>query len=84
MGNLVGVAQYTLRGGQNLNFAIPADALTHFEDTQNELLWEASQLADQKDPNTVRKCEQAVEAASDHVQYEVIRALFRLLLSSDQ
>jgi S1-C subfamily serine protease len=64
-GNLVGITRYSLRDGQNLNFAVPAEALTYLEESENSVMRRASGLADKKSSDGLNECLNAGAMASD-------------------
>jgi len=65
-GNLIGIMDFFYADGENLNFAISADAVTAYESYQDGLLRDAGSLADVKDPAAMQRCGHAMDAASDH------------------
>jgi tetratricopeptide (TPR) repeat protein len=75
-GALVGITEYSLRDSQNLNFAIPAEAVTYFEDTQKVFLERGSVLASAKNPQAADQCAKAARVSSDQYQYALAQLCF--------
>lgn len=64
-GNLVGITQFTMRDGQNINFAISAERIAFFEAFQDQIVQRGYNLAAHQDAAALSACNEALRIASD-------------------